>query len=115
MSVKKAFRKKLKQYLYERDMTQKELADECGICASKISNYLAGRGLPNVETLVLISESLRVPTDCLLGLEFSSVATCDMRARDYMSRLKRHGVIQIFEEDVPIGTTLALHKSDTFK
>ncbi|MBO5260410.1 MAG: helix-turn-helix transcriptional regulator [Agathobacter sp.] len=51
-----------------RDVSNKELADAVFVAPSTISSYRTGHRIPNIEQLALISTTLEVSCDYLLGL-----------------------------------------------
>lgn len=63
------FSKRLKDSVYQRDISYVDLENILGLGKSSISNYVAGQNLPSVEALFLLSKTLKVSSDFLLGLE----------------------------------------------
>ena len=53
----------------EKGMTQKQVADKCGMADSAIRKYELGIQVPKVETAKRIAAALNVPPAQLLGLE----------------------------------------------
>jgi len=51
----------------ERGMTQKQVAEKCGMADSAIRKYESGSQTPKVETLQRIADALNVPLFSLLG------------------------------------------------
>ena len=59
----------LSNIIRERGMTQKEVADACGVFPPTLNRYASGKNKsPNVDILIKIAKSLNVSTDYLLGL-----------------------------------------------
>lgn len=56
-----------------RDISNKELADAVFVAPSTISSYRTGHRIPNIEQLALLSTTLQVSSDYLLGLSDSFV------------------------------------------
>lgn len=54
-----------------RDVSNKELADSVIVAPSTISSYRTGHRIPNIEQLALLSTTLQVSCDYLLGLSDS--------------------------------------------
>ena len=63
------FSKRLKDSVYQKDMSYVELENILGLGKSSVSNYINGVNLPSVESLYLLSKTLKVSSDFLLGLE----------------------------------------------
>lgn len=63
------FSKRLKDSVYQRDISYVELEKILGLGKSSISNYISGANLPSVESLFLLSKTLKVSSDYLLGIE----------------------------------------------
>ena len=59
--------KNIAKFRKEKELTQEELAQKINISAKAISSYENNRNLPNIETLILLSEVLDVPVDALIG------------------------------------------------
>lgn len=51
-----------------RDISNKQLAQKIFVAPSTISSYRTGHRIPNIEQLILISTTLQVSSDYLLGL-----------------------------------------------
>lgn len=60
---------RIRKYLAERGMTQKELAEATGITEADISRYAGGRRLPKIAQAVRIADALHVSIDQLLARE----------------------------------------------
>lgn len=61
------FSERLKQELKRNEMTQSDLSSTTGLCVATISNYARGNYLPRAEELIILSQTLNVPIDYLLG------------------------------------------------
>lgn len=61
------FQNNLRKLRINRNLTQKQLADELGISRSLISLYETGERLPSLKALLKISEFFKVSNDTLLG------------------------------------------------
>ena len=57
----------LRELLFEKDMTQKQLAKSLCIGASTLGNYVQDNREPDYETLKAIADFFDVTTDYLLG------------------------------------------------
>ena len=51
----------------QKGMTQKQIADKCGMADSAIRKYESGVVTPKIETLQRIAEALEVPINCFYG------------------------------------------------
>lgn len=56
-----------------RDVSNKELADAVFVAPSTISSYRTGHRIPDIEQLALLSTTLKVSSDYLLGLSDSFI------------------------------------------
>lgn len=57
---------RIKKYRLEKGLTQKELAERCGLFDSAIRRYESGRQNPKKETLEKIAAALEIPVTKLL-------------------------------------------------
>jgi len=55
----------------DRELTQRQLAQICGITEFQISRYETGKSSPNASSLELLAQSLEVSLDYLFGLSQS--------------------------------------------
>lgn len=63
----------IKKYRKIRGLTQKELAELCGLATGTIQQYELGKRTPNINTIIEISKKLEVTVDNLMSqLEFMS-------------------------------------------
>lgn len=62
------FGKRLSDLLYQRNLTQKELAAMSNTTEATISRYLNWDRTPQVEIVISIAKALNVTTDYLLGI-----------------------------------------------
>ena len=60
---------RLKTLRCEKQLSQKQLADELKTTNSSICDWETGRAEPNIETLIHIAKLFEVSVDYLLGLE----------------------------------------------
>lgn len=67
-NVYNIFSERLVYVMGIRDIPTKELADCLFVSRSTISDYRCGHRFPNIEQLSLLSTTLHVSTDYLLGL-----------------------------------------------
>ena len=67
---------KLRSLLEERDLTQKELANQLNIAPSTMGSYVQGTREPDFATLKLLANYFHVSTDYLLD-NFSGQAATD--------------------------------------
>jgi len=69
------FSEQLRELIEERDLTQKELANELQIPVSTFGGYVQGTSEPDFETLKLLARYFGVSTDWLLDMEIGDAAT----------------------------------------
>lgn len=62
-------RKRIKELLEEKSMTQRELADKVEVSEVAMSSYLSGRIIPKGPIIVKISQVLEVELEDLMGRE----------------------------------------------
>ena len=54
--------------LEEKGITQKQLAEEIGVSASRINDYVSGRSEPTLRIARLLCQALNIPPALMLGL-----------------------------------------------
>ena len=59
------FSKNLKFYLYERNMTQEDLANAIGASRQSISNWVNGKQIPKIDKVKKISDALGIDKNAL--------------------------------------------------
>ena len=71
-------------------VSQRELAQKCGVNESLISRFLSGARLPRIDTLVKMAKALNVSTDYLLGISDSPKSTefTDSVSKNYIRELE---------------------------
>ena len=62
------FGKRLKQFMQEKNMTQRKLAKATGLTDVTISRYTNGTRLPGADELLKLSNALSVSADDLIGV-----------------------------------------------
>ena len=72
---KQAFSFKLKNYADEIGMSYKDLAKYCGVCRTTMYYYFTGKRLPDLITLIKISEVLMVSPGELLNCDYVGMST----------------------------------------
>ena len=65
---KKTFSKVVSEARKNKRITIKELADICGVSASAINRYMAGKSLPTLEIAVRMAKAVDVSLDKIFGL-----------------------------------------------
>ncbi len=60
---------RLKTLRIEKQLSQKQLADELNTTNSSICDWECGRAEPDIDTLINIAKFFEVSVDYLLGLE----------------------------------------------
>ena len=66
--MKNKFAQRIKELRLDNKLSQNKLAIMCNVQQSCISKWERGETLPDIETLIIISETFSVSTDYLLGL-----------------------------------------------
>ena len=59
--------KKMREFINENEITDKNFSEKCGIAASSMSSYLNGETELKAETILKIADAMGVSTDYLLG------------------------------------------------
>ena len=67
------FTGKLKTMRINRNLTQKQLAEQLGVAKSVVSYYESGDRFPSYDVLVRLARIFHVSTDYLLGVEHNRV------------------------------------------
>lgn len=80
--------KKIKELRLKAGLTQKELADICGMADSAIRRYENGNANPKIETLALIAHALCVPLSELWPDNLSPLGTVSLK--EDLFNLKYH-------------------------
>ena len=60
---------RLKELMFERELTTKKLAEELGVKSNTITRYLKGTSSPNFQIFVKMLEYFECSADFMLGLE----------------------------------------------
>ena len=76
------FSKRLKEVREDRNLKQKDLADELGITSARLSTWELGKRAPDIIMLSRISKILDVDPNYLLG---TSVSTVDRKTRQLIN------------------------------
>lgn len=63
------FGERLGELIFEKDLNEKQFAENVGICISCVSVYLQGKSMPTVASLVKIADYFNCSADFLLGRE----------------------------------------------
>ena len=67
------FTGRLKSMRVNRNLTQKQLAEQLGVAKSVVSYYESGDRFPSYDVLVRLARIFHVTTDYLLGIEHNRV------------------------------------------
>lgn len=67
MNDKELFAKRLTEYRYKAGMSQKDLAEKSGISLAQISRYETGLSMPRPQSIVALSNALKVETSMLMS------------------------------------------------
>lgn len=95
--------------LDKKGWTRKKLADEMGITASRLSDYLNGKRSPTYETLEMISAALNIPVENFLAADTennkNTLDEIDNEIDFSTSKIPFYGSIEngpgIFKKNVP--------------
>lgn len=68
----------LRNIMYEKDITQQDLATKCGVSRQSVSYWQNGDSVPDAMQLKKIAEYLEVSSDYLLGLAQEPTADKDL-------------------------------------
>jgi transcriptional regulator with XRE-family HTH domain len=68
---KERFATQLRKISGQRRMTQKTIASKIGTTEATVSRYMSGERTPGIETIVRLSEVLKVSLDTLVGSDAS--------------------------------------------
>ena len=60
--------KNIAKFRKEKNLTQEELAKKINVSSKTISSYENNKNLPNIETLILLSQELDVSINDILGI-----------------------------------------------
>ena len=60
--------KNIAKFRKEKNLTQEELAKKINVSPKTISSYENNKNLPNIETLILLSQELDVSINDILGI-----------------------------------------------
>lgn len=71
----------IKELRRVRKLTQASLAEAISRTEDALSQIERGINIPNVETLVALSQALEVPVDALLAPTFNQQSSSDRRAK----------------------------------
>lgn len=69
------FCNKLRTLIEERNITQKQVANELNIAPSTIGGYVQGSSEPDFATLKILAEYFNVSTDYLLSVKVGNINT----------------------------------------
>ena len=74
---------KIRKYRQHRGLTQKQLADKCGISESAIRNYELGNRYPDEETILNIADSLEMDRSALRDPDPSDIFSAEHILMDF--------------------------------
>lgn len=69
----RTFSRNLKSLLYQKQLSQKQLAKAIGITEAAVSRYTAGARYPTIEILAELADFFDVTIDDLVGFESASL------------------------------------------
>lgn len=90
------FSVKLKAMRSNRNLTQKQLAEQLGVAKSVVSYYESGERYPSYDVLVRIARIFHVTTDYLLGIEHDRVLDVSGLSDDEIAALER--IVDVFHK-----------------
>lgn len=85
VSARNTFAHNLRRTLFDKDITQSELAKRTGLAASTISSYMSGDRYPRPEQMRVIADTLGVTVGSLTGVTPVVVSEQDELLRLYNS------------------------------
>ncbi len=92
------FKKKLKEILKEKNMTQKELAEEVGILPTAFTKYFSGANRPSFKNMSEMARVLGVHRRSLYTEEYYN----EKKQVDEIDREKEEAINAIYEEKKPL-------------
>ena len=102
----RSFPSRLKEALARRNMTQEELAKECGIGQSSVSYYLLGDRFPRLPVLYKMADALNVNPLWLLGHDTQTESE---------TILEKYFALDGFDQAKVMGYLDALLRQDKYK
>lgn len=90
---------KLKAMRVNRNLTQKQLAEQLGVAKSVVSYYESGERYPSYDVFVRIARIFHVTTDYLLGLEHVRVLDVSDLTDEQIAALEN--LISVMQKKVP--------------
>ena len=94
------FRKNLSNMIYERDVTQKDVADHIGVTQTAVSHWLTGMTTPRGDTLIKLANYFGTTPSVLMG-NASALSTID-----------EERILHLFRMLSPLGKEKALERMD---
>lgn len=61
--IKQALAENIRAYLKREDVTQKDLAEMCGVCENSIGIYVRGKSVPSLYYAYLLSDVMGMTID----------------------------------------------------
>ena len=83
--------KQIKKYRQEAQLSQEELAERIYVSRQTISNWENDKSYPDVNSLVLLSETFQVSLDKLIKGDIDIMK--DVIQREEVEKMKRYGVV----------------------
>lgn len=93
----------LKKYRIENNLTQQNLADKLNVSRQTISKWETGRGLPDIENLIWLSDIYQVSLDELVGRAFIKMNVDELKKSN-----RRKEMIRMLPKRIAIGVIAAL-------
>lgn len=98
-----AMAKRIKNRIAELGVSQTDVAEAVGISLQRLNNYIGGRRMPDLPTLMRLASALDTTTDWLLGAEDSRsavarVVTAELLAAEGMPDERIEVVLDAAEE-----------------
>ncbi len=81
------FSRQLRKVLYEKNITQKELAEKLGVVQQRISFWTTGRFVPTLDSIRKVAEILDVPINYFIE-EFSEKNETEIKDKNVNSEIK---------------------------
>lgn len=91
MKMKYELGARIREFRERLDISQKELAAKLGVSNARLSNWEQGINRPDVDTLPLLCQALKVSPNALLNVDQIPVSTEDLELLRSYHLLDEHG------------------------
>ena len=87
---------KIKSLRLEKQMTQEQLANELHVTRNAVSKWETDKGLPNIDSLIMLAKTFNVSLDYLIGQEEILEMTIENRKKLELNKNLLYGIILFF-------------------